>query len=84
MKKILIVALVVMLCAGTAFADVPIDEAHFPDPVFRQWVSQYDCLDNEGNWGTDGILSDSEIGMINELSYDHYWDNDEKSHRLRA
>ena len=43
---------------------VPIDEAHFPDPLFRQWL-----LDgaNLNGAGTDGLLTPEEIEGITEI-----------------
>lgn len=43
---------------------VPIDEAHFPDPLFRQWLL------NEANLngvGADGLLTPEEIEGITEI-----------------
>ena len=39
---------------------IPVDEEHFPDPVFRAWV-----LDNEGD-----ILSDEEIEKVTSITID--------------
>ena len=65
MKKSLGLLLVLLLACMFSFAacagegDVKIDEEHFPDPVFRKEVEQYD-LDH------DGMLSPEEAD--NELS----------------
>lgn len=45
---------------------VPIDEANFPDPVFRSFVSSR--YDRDG----DGMLSDSEIYSVRTLSLSNY------------
>ncbi|MBQ3397169.1 MAG: hypothetical protein IJP97_02330 [Synergistaceae bacterium] len=48
--------------SAVASADVAIDEAHFPDPVFRSMVGVYD------QFPRDGILSDEEIASIEFLN----------------
>ena len=70
MKKSLGLLLVLLLACMFSFAacagecDVKIDEEHFPDPVFRKEVEQYD-LDH------DGIIyyKDNEIAMT-QAEYD--------------
>ncbi len=42
-------------------ADVAIDELHFPDPVFREYVTKFDA-------DMDNILSESEIGWATDIS----------------
>ena len=54
------IVLAVMVCSG-AWGDVPIDEEHFPDSVFREKISE---KDTDG----DGVLSDEEIAEITSLS----------------
>ncbi|MBQ9574138.1 MAG: hypothetical protein IJR27_02550, partial [Synergistaceae bacterium] len=83
MRKILLVLLGVMLCVSPALGDVPIDEAHFPDPNFRKWLSYYDChkVDRDGNeyWNDDyrdGILDDEEIERIYEFIYQTQEENE--------
>ena len=65
MKKwlVLILALLLAGLAAAALADpVPIDEAHFPNETFRNYVMSY--FDQDG----DGILSDEEIAAVTELN----------------
>ena len=72
MKKSLGLLLVLLLACMFSFAacagegDVKIDEEHFPDPVFRKEVEQYD-LDH------DGIIyyKDNEIAMT-QAEYDAF------------
>ena len=62
MKKLfgfMLCLLMIVLCAA-ALADVPLDEAHFPDSNFLK------CL----NWrdsDKDGILSDAEIAAVDSI-----------------
>jgi len=48
------------------YADVPIDEEHFPDSVFRQIVSKKTDLDQ------DGILSGDEAGKVQRFIIEYY------------
>ena len=62
MKKWLIgflLVILVCLCAS-ALADAKIDNAHFPDPVFRLFVRRFDT-------NADGILSDAEIAAVSTI-----------------
>lgn len=40
--------------------DIPIDEEHFPDAIFREYVRQFDT-------NSDGILSEAEIANVTEI-----------------
>lgn len=51
---VLVLAAGLLLCCGTALADVEVNEVNFPDPVFRQYV-----LDEISNG--DSVLTDEEI-----------------------
>lgn len=50
----LMTAFFIFLPAMMTWADIPIDEAHFPDPGFRQWLRQ-------NPFGYDGIITNSEL-----------------------
>ena len=67
--------LVMLPAASASVTSVKLDEAHFPDPVFRSWMSQYDYGWKEYNsWyeytigANDGILSFQEIANILSLN----------------
>ncbi len=63
MKKWTILTLCMLLtlaCTG-AFADVALNETHFPDTNFRMYVSTE--FDEDGN----GILSDTEVASVFEI-----------------
>ena len=49
--------LIACLTTTTAWADITIDEAHFPDEGFRQWLK-------EQPFGLDGVITNSEINSI--------------------
>ena len=57
----LAVGLVLTACAG-AWGDVAIDEANFPDSVFREYVR------NSYDTDSDGVLSDAEIADITSIN----------------
>ena len=50
--RILLPALAGILLAAAALADVPVDEAHFPDGVFRAYVLEQ--FDTDGSGALDG------------------------------
>jgi len=52
----MLLALLLTLLAAVAWADVPIDQAHFPDAAFRAFLKDPSIDQNE-----DGILSEDEI-----------------------
>lgn len=63
----------VLLCAGLFFSaaataraedGISVDENHFPDPVFRQWILDETNLNGAG---ADGVLTAEEIQGITEL-----------------
>ena len=58
-----LILILVLLCAG-ACADVALDAGHFPDPVFRQYIS------TEFDSNRNGILENAEIQQINDISCD--------------
>lgn len=61
MKKILCVAMVILLYGGCAFADVAIDETNFPDENFRNYIAYvYDT-------NKDGILDPREVRAVKDL-----------------
>jgi len=65
MKKYLFISMLFMLAgATTANAAVDITKEHFPDDVFRGFVTGYDA---DG----DGVLSDEELNNITKLAI-HY------------
>ena len=49
--------LFVLLCIASAHAEVALDEAHFPDADFREYLSGYD---RDGN----GVLGDEELRSV--------------------
>ena len=71
-KKILI-GIMTCLSMTIAKADIPIDEAHFPDPGFRH------CL-KQAPFGEDGIITDAEIKGITNLTI---WTEDD-SYTIRS
>lgn len=63
----------VLLCAGLFFSaaataraedGISVDENHFPDPVFRQWILDETNLNGAG---ADGVLTAEEIQEITEI-----------------
>ena len=68
MKKLFIgmaVCLQTLFIAVCALADVAIDEAHFPDDIFRAYVSQ------NFDWDQDGALTDDEAMAAQVFSLDN-------------
>ena len=59
-KRFALGVVLAFLLSVSAWADVPIDESHFPDEVFRNFVSAADR-------DQDGILSDAEISAITRM-----------------
>jgi len=62
MKKrigMLVCLLAVLLCACAA-ADVKIDETHFPDKAFRDYVTRFD---KDGS----GVLTEAELNSVDEI-----------------
>ena len=55
------VSMVLMACVS-AWGDVAIDEANFPDSVFREYVSSNFDTDS------DGMLSEEEIARVRSIS----------------
>lgn len=67
--SVIVMLLLVFVCFVNivpAAADVPIDEEHFPDPVFRESVQCFDMVINFGN--NDGILNEEEMLRITEIN----------------
>ena len=66
MKRLLHIGIAVIglfiLFAVTAYADVEINETHFPDPVFRQYI-----IDAGFDFNGDGILSSAEISEVRKI-----------------
>ena len=65
----LLAVCLVLINISAAFADVPIDEGHFPDTTFRAYVILH--FDKDG----DGVLNDEEIKnatYIDVLPFDYY------------
>lgn len=63
----------VLLCAGLLFSaaataqaedGIAVDENHFPDPVFRQWILDEKNLNGAG---ADGVLTSEEVQGITEI-----------------
>ena len=81
MRKSLVCSLLLLFVfmPVSAWGDVPIDEAHFPDEIFRRIVKMYDNgweeTDSDGNryivGEDDGILSSQEIRYTSFLNLDH-------------
>ncbi len=63
MKKIagLLICLLLAAACAAALAEVPVDEGHFPDAVFRKYVS--DSFDKDGN----GSLDEAEVTAAKEV-----------------
>lgn len=55
-----LLSLALLLAACTALADTPLDEANFPDPVFREIVGGYDK-------NKDGVITDRETAGVKKL-----------------
>ena len=71
MKRLYSLLFTGLLCAALAAGipvrgaeGVPVDQYHFPDPVFRQWL-----LDaaNIGGAGADGVLTSEELLAVTEI-----------------
>ena len=58
--KMFLAGVIACLSITTAWADIPIDAAHFPDEGFRKWMSVT-------TFGEDGIITDAEIDGIDHL-----------------
>ena len=65
MKKLLLLSALMMLSAGSAWADVEINETNFPDENFRSWLLAQ-------SYGSDGVLTDEEIAGVSEIYVSHY------------
>ena len=59
--KLIVLAVMVLAMCGKGFADVKINEANFPDEIFRSYVSS-NC-DTDRN----GTLSDAEIATVTRV-----------------
>ena len=57
----ILLALMLLCAASLALADVPINEEKFPDPIFRQYVTEN--VDLDGN----GILSEAEANQVESI-----------------
>jgi len=57
---VLIAFLLILLCA-VALADVAIDETHFPDAEFREFIKKYDT---DGN----GSFNEEEIREVRDIN----------------
>ena len=56
-RKTILTGIMTCLSVIVAWADIPIDEAHFPDAGFRTWL--------RGQiYGFDGVITDAEINNI--------------------
>lgn len=71
MKRTALLFLSAIFCVLTfaggpvrAADSVPVDEAHFPDPLFRQWVLDEANLNGAG---ADGLLTPEEAEQITEI-----------------
>lgn len=71
MKKHTIRFLAALLCAAVLSAvpayaadGIPVDQEHFPDPVFRQWLLNET---NIGGVGADGFLTSEELQSVTEI-----------------
>lgn len=58
--KHLLLSALMLLSAGSAWADVEINETNFPDANFRKYLLRQD-------YGNDGKLTDVEIAGVNEI-----------------
>ncbi len=58
--KSLLFSSLMLLSAGTAWADVEINETNFPDENFRNWLLSR-------SYGRDGVLTDEEIAGVTEV-----------------
>ena len=58
--KSLLLSALMLLSAGTAWADVEINETNFPDANFRNYLLSQ-------NYGNDGVLTDEEIAGVKAL-----------------
>ena len=63
MRQKLLLALLALLTASTAWADVEINETNFPDANFRNWVLGQ-------TYGADGVLTESEIAKVVNIEVD--------------
>ena len=59
--KSLLLSSLLLLSAGTAWADVEINETNFPDENFRNWLSSQ-------TYGSDGKLTDEEIAGVTSIN----------------
>lgn len=71
MKKHTILFLATLFCAAVLSAipahaadGIPVDQNHFPDPVFRQWLLNEA---NIGGAGADGVLTPEELQSVTEI-----------------
>lgn len=64
-KRILIIALLIMLCASAMADHIKIDAEHFPDKNFRAQLQK--LYDEDG----DGFLSDAEQAQVGHLYLDN-------------
>ena len=58
--RILLFSSLMLLSAGTAWADVEINETNFPDENFRSWLLSQ-------SYGRDGLLTDEEINGVTSI-----------------
>ena len=65
-RKTILTGIMTCLSVIVAWADIPIDEAHFPDENFRNLVSQY-----YGN--DDGVITDAKIAETTSIDVSSQW-----------
>ena len=58
--KRLLLSLVTLLVTTVSWADVAINETHFPDENFRSWLKSQ-------SYGSDGVLTDAEIAGVTSI-----------------
>ena len=63
-KKLLLLFALALAATATALADVEINEANFPDPVFREWVVRLDSTYNN-----NGMIDQEEIDNVKYATF---------------
>jgi len=58
--KMFLTGIITYLSITPAWANIPIDAAHFPDEGFREWMTHQP-------FGEDGVITDAEINGIDHL-----------------
>ncbi len=64
--RILLFSSLMLLSAGSAWADVTINETNFPDYTFRSWLLSQ-------SYGSDGVLTPAEIAEVTSISVPWFW-----------